>query len=225
MDIIKVLIVEDDLDWLKELVRFLYNEEDILIIGTATNKEEAVELAKTIQLDIVLMDINLSDNILDGIYATLEMTEICDAKVIMLTSLIDEEVIEKAFTAGAVNYIVKSKYKLIPHMIREAYSETTPVEILMKRYRNYKKEEQLRSLTPAETEVFNLVEQGYTRSQIEVKLYKTENTVKNQIKNILKKLGGSSVKEAIAKVEKRGLLNSNLSNNKQNTKHNREYKY
>lgn len=218
MDRIKVLIVEDDSDWLKELMRFLNKEEDILVVGTARTREEAVQLAKTIQIDIVLMDIHLSVHHLEGIYATLEIAEISDAKVIMLTSLMDEEVIEKSFTVGAVNYIAKEKYKQLPNAIREVYSETTPIEILVKKYRNFKKEEQLKDLTPAEKEVYDLVEQGYTRSQIEGKLSKAENTIKNQIKNILKKLGGSSLKEAITIVEMRGLYTPGRSNNKSKEK-------
>ncbi|WP_025028998.1 response regulator transcription factor [Caldalkalibacillus mannanilyticus] len=214
MNKIRILIVENDSDWLKELIKLLNSDKDILVVGTAVTKEEAVQFAQTIQFDIALMDINLSENNLDGIYAAFKIGKICKSKIIMLASLNDEEIIEKAFTAGAVNFITKEKYMQIPHVIREVYRTVTPIEILVRKYRNLKKEEQLKCLTPAEKAVFELVEQGYTRSQIEKKLLKTESTVKNQIKNIIKKIGGSNLKKSIEIVEMRGMFSSS---NKSNT--------
>ncbi|GAA0365649.1 response regulator transcription factor [Bacillus horti] len=217
MDRIKVLVVEDDSDWTAKLMKWLVQENDIQVVGRATTREQAVQLAKTIHIHIILMDINLSVNKLDSIYATLEIAKACPAKMIMLTSCIDEELIERAFIVGAAHFISKSKYKQLPQIIREVHYETTPVEIIMRKYRILKKEEQLNILTPAEKEVYELVEQGYTRSQIEQKLSKTRNTVKNQIKNILKKLGGSTLKEAIANIEMRCLFTPDILNKKRNS--------
>lgn len=90
---IRVAIVEDDPDWLKAMIRFLNKTNDLLIIGTATNKEEAILLAKDWDVDVILMDINLSENKYDGIYAAIEIGEVSSAKIIMLTSLNEEHLI------------------------------------------------------------------------------------------------------------------------------------
>jgi DNA-binding NarL/FixJ family response regulator len=189
MERIKIFIVEDDEDWQKAMVQFLNLEEDFLVVGAVTNKEDAVSFAKQFEFDVVLMDINLTENQIDGIYAALDILEIRHAKMIMLTSLVDEEVILKAFTAGAVQYINKTDYLKLPQVIRDTYHKLTPVEVLLKEFSRLKLEEQLKDLTVAERDVYDLIEQGYSKSQIEDKLFKTESTVKNQINKILKKIG------------------------------------
>ncbi|MFX3635138.1 MAG: response regulator [Candidatus Pristimantibacillus sp.] len=206
MSHIKVLLVEDDPDWIKAMTSYLNKEEDILVVGAATESQEAISLARTLAFDVVLMDIQLTDTNLDGIYTAIEMHEIHPAKIIMLTSLSDEAVMTQAFTAGAVNYIEKTNFKELPHAIRSAYHHPSAMDALLKEYSRLKREEQLKELTAAEREVFELIEEGYTQSQIEKKLYKAESTLKNQVNKMLKKLGVKSSKEAVEKVKRKGLF-------------------
>ncbi|MDB5054454.1 MAG: DNA-binding response regulator [Bacilli bacterium] len=206
MNKIKILIVEDDLDWLRLMTCFLNNEHDFIIVGTASNKEDALQLVKTEDIDVILMDINLSENNYDGIYAASEICQIKKVKVIMLTSLIEHETITQSFTAGAVNFIHKTRFQEIPAAIRLAVHPFSPIEVLLKDYHRLKHEEELKPLTQSEREVFELVEKGYTRSQMEQKLFKSESTLKNQVNSMLKKLGVKSSKEAIEKVHKRGIF-------------------
>nr|WP_183600391.1 response regulator transcription factor [Paenibacillus phyllosphaerae] len=204
---IRVFMVEDDPDWIKAMTAFLNREEDLLVVGAATNAEEAIGLARTLDFDIVLMDIQLSDQGHDGIYTAMEVHDIHPAKIIMLTSMQDEQTMTKAFTAGAINYLDKTRYLELPHAIRAAYHHPTAMEALLKEFARLKREEQLKELTVAEREVFELIEEGYTQTQIEKKLFKAESTLKNQVNKILKKFGVRSSKEAIEKVRKRGLHN------------------
>lgn len=206
METIRVLLVEDDPDWLKAMIQFLSHEEDILIVGTALNREEAVQLTKSLEIDIVLMDINLTDNKMDGIHAAIQMCEIQKVKIIMLTSLQEEDLITQSFAAGVANYISKTNYLQLPHAIRSSYRDESPIEVLVKDYTRLKEEEQLRVLTPAEREIYKMVEQGYTQSQIEKELHKAERTIKNQVSTMLKKLGARSVKEAIEKIRRKGFF-------------------
>ncbi|WP_068775918.1 response regulator transcription factor [Paenibacillus sp. FJAT-26967] len=206
MSHIKVLLVEDDPDWIKAMTAFLNREPDILIVGAASSPEEAIRLAGTLVFDVVLMDIHLTEMGLDGIYTAIEIHEIHPAKIIMLTSVNDEEVIRQAFTAGAVNYIDKTRFAELPHAIRSAHHHPFAMEALLKEYARLKREEQLKELTAAEREVFELIEEGYTQSQIEKKLVKAESTLKNQVNKMLKKLGAASSKEAVEKVRRRGLF-------------------
>lgn len=203
---IKVLLVEDDPDWIKGMTSFLNNEEDLLVSSTATDSMEAIRVAHTLQFDIVLMDIQLSGSKLDGIQTALEIHEIQpNAKIIMLTSLQDEQRMAQSFTAGAVNYIEKTNFKALPDAIRTAYHHPAAMDVLLREFSRLKREEQLKELTGAEREVFELIEQGYTQSQMEQKLYKAESTLKNQVNKVLKKLGVKSRKEAVEKVRRKGL--------------------
>ncbi|CAH0122464.1 Transcriptional regulatory protein LiaR [Paenibacillus sp. CECT 9249] len=205
MDHIRLMIVEDDPDWIKAMTLFLNNEADMLVVGAAKSREEAVRLAETLEFDVLLMDIQLSGNRLDGIDAALDIHELRPVKIIMLTSLNDEAVIAQAFTAGAINYIEKTNYRQLPQAIRTAHRHAGPMEVLLKELARLKREEQLQALTPAEREVYELIEAGYTQTQIEQKLFKAESTLKNQVNKMLKKLGVRSSKEAVEKVKRKGL--------------------
>jgi NarL family two-component system response regulator LiaR len=203
---IKVFIVEDDPDWIKAMTAFLNKEDDMLVIGAATSREEAVRLAGTLEFDVALMDICLTPGRLDGIYAAMELLDVRQAKVIMLTSLEDEAVITQAFTAGAVQYVVKTDYRTLPQTIRGLLRSKNPMEVLLKEFARLKREEQLQPLTGAERELFGLLEEGYSQPQIGRKLFKAESTLKNQVNKMLKKLRVKSSKEAVEKVRRGGLM-------------------
>ncbi|MBB6669810.1 response regulator transcription factor [Cohnella nanjingensis] len=205
MNRIRLLLVEDDPDWIKAMSAFLNREEDLLIVGAATNAEEALQLARTLDFDVVLMDVHLSETGRDGIYAAMEMLEIRPMRVVMLTSDTDEKTMTDAFTAGAVQYLEKSRYRELPHAIRGVYHHPGAMEALLKEFARLKREEQLKPLTPAEREVYEMIERGYTHPQIEKRLYKAESTLKNQVNKILKKLQVRSGKEAVDKVRRKGL--------------------
>jgi DNA-binding NarL/FixJ family response regulator len=206
MDKIQVAIVEDDLGWLKALTSFLNKQGDILVEGTAMNREDAVNLARTSIFDVIIMDINLNENKRDGILAAVEILQSVKVKIIMLTSLKDVEIITDSFTAGAVNYISKENYNEIPNAIRKAFHNDSPIEVLLNEFSKLKRDEQLKELSGSEKQVYDLLEKGYTKTGIESKLYKTANTVKSQVKHILRKLGVSNSKEAVLKVKTKGLL-------------------
>ena len=91
MNKIKVAIVEDDSVWLKALTSFLNFQEDIIVAEMATNKEDAVNMARTSLVDVIIMDINLNENKRDGILAAVEILESVKVKIIMLTSELKHE--------------------------------------------------------------------------------------------------------------------------------------
>lgn len=205
MDKIKVAIIEDDTDWTKILTNFLHKEDDIIVVGTANNKIDGIALAKSMNIDIIIMDINLNTNKCDGIYATAEILQDTKSKIIMLTCLKDENIIRDSFTAGAVNFISKEKYLDIPNAIRSAYRNDSPYQILLKEFSRLKREEQLKDLSYSEKEIYELIEQGYSKAQIEKQLFKTKSTIKTHIKRMLIKLSVNNCKEAVKKVKSKGL--------------------
>lgn len=203
---IKIFLVEDDPDWIKAITAFLNKEADLLVVGSATNAEEAIRLASTLSFDVVLMDIQLTDEGSDGIYLAVEMLEIRPVKIIMLTALADENAMTQAFTAGAIHYLEKTRFMELPQLIRGAYHHSAAMDALLKELSRLKRVEQLNQLTEAEREVFELIEAGFTQAQIEKKLYKAESTLKNQVNKILKKFGAKSSKEAVEMVKRKGLF-------------------
>jgi DNA-binding NarL/FixJ family response regulator len=206
---IHVLIVEDDAIWRRCITEYIEREDDITVLCSVTNKEEAISIAKANQLDVILMDINLTENKLDGIEAASELIFHTDAKIIMLTALSEEDLILNAFSAGAVNYVSKSDYRRLPAIIRSTVFNCKPVSVLLNDYLRLKEEETLHVLTNAEREVFDLIRQGFTQSQIEQKLFKSESTVKKQVNHILKKLKVRSSREAVEKLQRRDRVNQN----------------
>lgn len=214
---IKVLIVEDDADWLRGLKAYLSAEPDIEICADANTSEQALQAFTEHEIDVVLMDIMLA-NSMDGIWLTAEVTETWGARVIMLTSLEEKETISHAFEAGAINYIVKEDFEQIPDAVRSAYYNEAPIsakaaEAMREEFRRLKKLEQefktqqLKNLlTPTEIQILEKVDQGLTQSQIADHFIISIRTVKVHIGNILRKLGVSSSKEAAALVKEHGLF-------------------
>ncbi len=206
MDKIQVMIVEDDHAWIKILNSFLSQEEDIFVKASANSKDEAVRLAADIKIDVIIMDINLTENLNDGVVAALEIKEFSNAKIIMLTSYNDDELIKASFEVGAVDYLLKEDYLDLPNTIRKTFNNRSSIQVILDDYARLKKDERLRELTTAEKEVFDLIEQGLSQSQIAAKLLKTNNTLRTQVKNILKKLGAKNSKEAVKKIKYKGLI-------------------
>jgi DNA-binding NarL/FixJ family response regulator len=199
MEPIKIIIVDDDVDWLKKFSKFLNEEPDLHVIGTVTNKNNAEEFINSSDADIVLMDLDLGESPYEGIEITKKISEIKPVKVIIVSSYSIDKLISNAFEAGAVHYFPKTYYKDIPNAIRLTCHNASPVEILLKNYFSLKKELVLNSLTPAEKRVFDYIEQGISPREIAEKLNKTVGTIKLQVNSILKKLDSKSMKQAIQK--------------------------
>lgn len=202
---IRVLLVDDDYDWLKSVESYLSVQDGIIVAGTAAHSEEALACAENVAFDVAVIDIHLHGSRLDGIGLAYTLKERSGVKIIMLTSLTDERTMMDAFTAGAVQYLEKTRFKELPDVIRTAHYHSAPMDVLLKELARLKREEQLNPLTPAEREVFEMIEAGYTGPQMEKKLFKAERTLKNQVNKMLKKLGARSGKEAVAKVKRRGV--------------------
>jgi len=208
MDKIKVALVEEDTNWIKLMMTYLNNKQNIYVVATACNKEDAIQLPERYSLDAILMDISLSSNNLDGISATVEILKHHKVKIIMFTLFEDNQLILDSFKAGAVDYILKCQYEEIPNAIRKAVQPRNPHEILVQEFIRINYKNLLKSLTKAEQEVFYFIEKGSSITNIANSLYKTESTIKKQINSIYKKLNISSRKEVLEKVKNGGLINN-----------------
>jgi two-component system, NarL family, response regulator DevR len=192
---IRILLVEDDPFWQKRLQTDLNMEDDMEVVGVAASREQAKAAAGSAAFDIVLLDINLSRNQLDGLDVARDFlkNKQVQTKVIMLTSLTDRDVIIKSFQNGAVNFINKSSYADIVRTVRDVYHGI--ISIHPDASLELIKEVQLSILTPVEREVYHLKQKGFTREQIANKLFKSINTIKTQIRSIKNKLNDEEERE------------------------------
>lgn len=188
MDRIKVLLVEDDEFWKDSISADLIKEEDLELVNVVSTKEDAILSVESLEIDVILMDINLTENHLDGIEAAREIKKLGKnkLKIIMLTSLNEKDIVLQSFKQGAVNYITKSSFPDIVNAIRDAFSNRASIHFdVAEIMRN---EIRLSDLTPMEREIYDLKQQGYNKTQISVMLYKSINTIKTQLRSIRDKL-------------------------------------
>jgi|DewCreStandDraft_1066081.scaffolds.fasta_scaffold00075_89 two-component system vancomycin resistance associated response regulator VraR len=217
MNQIRVLIVEDDKDWLRGLRAYLSMQQDIQVVAAAATSDEALAALADNKIDVVLMDIMLASS-MEGIWLTAQMTASSSVRVIMLTSMEEKELIFEAFQAGAVDYHIKSEYTSIPQAIRAAYLNRSPIneavaDRMREEFRRLKQLEkdvkikEIRGLiTPTELEVLKLIDKGYTQPEIAQALVVSIHTVKIHVGHILRKLGVGSSREAADKVREAGIL-------------------
>jgi DNA-binding NarL/FixJ family response regulator len=216
-ELIRILIVEDDPDWLRGISSLLAKQKDMLIVGQASNSDDAVKLAGSLQIDITLMDVMMAGSP-QGLQATEHISRRTAAKVIMLTSMEERDIIIGAFKAGAVDYVVKDNYRDLPEAIRKAYETAAPlhpeaVESLREEIRRLKVLErestvkEIRDkLTPTELQILQLIGNGMTQTEIAEHLFISIRTVKIHVGNILRKLGGTSSKEAAQQAKDLGII-------------------
>jgi len=209
---IRILLVEDDPVWQHALAAYLGKQPDFCLVHAAATKEEALSIFQQTEVDVVLMDIVLTPGKYDGLDAALDMLRQKPAvKMMMLTSVEESEVILDAFTAGAVNYIPKTKYEKLPEAIRQAHQNVTVIPeevagVILGELHRLRQSELQQRITSMEKEILQLLAQGYTRSGIAEYLQISTNTVRTHIRHIMKKLGATSGQEAAQIAKRKGLI-------------------
>ncbi len=190
---IRVLFVDDH-----EMVRigvttFLKTQKDIEVVGEAANGEEGVKMALDLRPDIILMDIVMDQ--MDGIEATKRIIESWpEAKIIMVTSFVDDDKVYPALEAGATSYLLKtSKASEIANAIRktakgESVFEQEVTNKMMAKMRGNLSPDLHEQLTEREREILLLIASGKTNQEIADQLFIALKTVKVHVSNILSKL-------------------------------------
>ncbi len=106
MQPIRVIIVDDVKNTREDIKRFLYFEEDIEVVGEASNGEEAIQLCSSVKPDVVLMDINLPG--MDGIQTSeIISVQVPETAIVIVSIQGEQEYMKKAMAAGARDYLVK----------------------------------------------------------------------------------------------------------------------
>ncbi|MEH7335380.1 response regulator transcription factor [Neobacillus drentensis] len=208
---IRVVFVDDH-----EMVRigvssYLSAQPDIEIVGEADNGKKGVELALELRPDIILMDLVMKE--MDGIEATRQIVEKWpDAKVIIVTSFLDDEKVYPALEAGATSYMLKtSKASEIANAVRATYHGQSVLEPevtgkMMVKMRQKTQHLPHEDLTSRELEILLLMAQGKTNQEIADELYIALKTVKTHVSNILSKLDVQDRTQAVIYAFKHSLI-------------------
>jgi NarL family two-component system response regulator LiaR len=206
---IRVLIVDDHAVVRQGLRAFLELQDGIEPVGEAADGEEAVAAAERLRPDVVLMDLVMPQ--LDGVGAMRRLREIVpSARVIVLTSFLDEERLLPALRAGAAGYLLKNAQpQEVARAVRaahrgEAILDPVVAARLMEALGD--QEEPLDSLTPREREVLVLIGRGYPNKRIASELQLSEKTVKAHVGRVLAKLGVADRTQAAVLAVRAGLV-------------------
>lgn len=192
---IKIAIVDDQVLLVKGISMIVSTSNDMEVIWTANNGEEALFLADQNTPDVILMDIRMP--IMDGVEATKQIkSKFPDTKVIILTTFMEDDEIYLSMKFGASGYLLKDASpeqileairnamiggtimappvasKLVKQLDRSQASHSTHLEIL----------------TSREAEIALLISDGLSNREIADQLFVSEGTVKNHLTNILEKL-------------------------------------
>lgn len=216
---IKVLIVDDH-----EMVRlgvstYLGVQPDLQVVGEAADGQEGLDKALALRPDVILMDLVMPN--MDGIESTKRiMAAWPEARIIILTSFIDDEKVYPAIEAGAASYILKTATaEEIAAAIRKTAAGDSALDPqvttkMMNRLTKKAQPELADELTNREREVLMLIAQGKSNQEIADELFITLKTVKTHVSNILAKLEVEDRTQAAIYAFKHGLVKQDGQENK-----------
>lgn len=121
----RVVLVDDEIH-IRYLIRSIIRGEGYVVVGEANNGEDAVEVYRKNQPDLILMDINLPLKTGDEVLSEI-LKEFPDAKVVMLTMVADIDTVKRCLELGAIDYILKNNsVDEIRRMLREIVASIMP---------------------------------------------------------------------------------------------------
>jgi DNA-binding NarL/FixJ family response regulator len=205
---IRILLVDDHSVVRQGLKMFLALDPDLEVVGEAGNGAEALQLARELKPDVVLMDLLMP--VMDGITATAAIHQaLPDTEVIALTSVLEDASVTGAVRAGAIGYLLKdTQADELVRAIRAAAAGQVQLspQALARLMREVRAPESPEKLTGRETDVLRLLAQGLSNKEIARDLSIGEKTVKTHVSNILSKLGVSSRTQAALYAVQIGLV-------------------
>ncbi len=209
---LRVLIVDDHALMRRGIGQVLALERDIHLVGEASGGREAIEKTKSLEPDVVVMDISMPD--MSGLSAATEIKRECPrVGIVILTIHDDDEYVYEAARAGISAYVMKdvdpAELVKAVRAVAEgrAYVHPTILPKLLKGCGRAQsgKAAQLQSLTRRETEILDLVSQGFSNKHIADRLFISEKTVKNHLSSIFVKIGVDDRTKAALFGQKHGL--------------------
>lgn len=207
MNPIRVLIV-DDHPVVRDGLRGMFSgEPGFEVAGEAADGGEAVALARSLQPDVILMDLHMPN--VDGVSAIRQLAEQgSEARVLVLTTYDQDSYVLPAIEAGATGYLLKDapREELLRAVRAVAQGETILSPSVAGRLVDQVRNPQQDALSQRELEILALVAAGTTNREIARELFISEATVKTHLLHIYEKLEVPDRAAAVAEAFKRGLL-------------------
>lgn len=195
----KILLVDDHQMVRLGLKSYLELQEDIAEVSEAVNGKEGIEQALASRPDVIIMDIVMPE--MNGIEATLAiLKEWPEAKILILTSYLDNEKIYPVLDAGAHGYMLKTSsaeeiLRAVKKVAQGEFAIETEVSKKVEYHRNHI--ELHEDLTARERDILGLLAKGYENQRIADELFISLKTVKTHVSNILSKLEVSDRTQAV----------------------------
>jgi len=208
------VLIADDHALFRDSLRTLLEARGVEVVGEAETGKEAVELARELRPDVVLMDLKMPG--MDGLAATRMISaEMPEVKVVVLTASEDDEDLFEAVKSGALGYMFKDVRSDQFFELLEAASRGEPAftpGLARKLLREMSKpagraKQEPEVLTEREQEILELLVQGITSNkELAERLILSENTVKYHLRNILDKLHLQNRTQVVAYALQHGLV-------------------
>ncbi len=217
LDRLRVMVADDHALFRRGLQMVLEQEEDLELVGEASDGAEAVAKAQELMPDVILMDVRMPKR--SGIEATGQIKDLLPhVKILMLTISDEEADLYEAIKAGASGYLLKEiPIEEVADAIRSVWAGQSRISpsmaskllnefAAMSKATGERPQVPAPRLTDREMEVLKLVAKGMNNRDIAKQLFISENTVKNHIRNILEKLQLHSRMEAVVYAVREKLL-------------------
>jgi two-component system, NarL family, response regulator LiaR len=208
--VIEVLVVDDHAVVREGLRTFLELQEGIAVVGEAADGEEAVRQAEALRPDVIVMDLVMPR--LDGVGAMRELRRrLPSARVIVLTSFVEDERLLPAIQAGAAGYLLKNVAPAeLARAVRAAHAGEALIDPvvaarLVDAIAQPPGEPAPERLTAREQEVLALIARGFSNKRIARELGIAEKTVKTHVGHVLAKLGVADRTQAAVHAVRAGL--------------------
>lgn len=210
---IKILIADDHPVVREGLIAMIRREPDFKVVGEATNGLEALNKAKELKPDVILMDLRMPE--MDGVEAIRQISAVePNIKFIILTTYSDDEYIFRGIEVGARAYLLKDApredlFKAIRAVYRgESLIQPVVASKVLDRFAELSRQSQAPAdaLSEREIEVLTLMAKGDANKEIAAQLHITDSTVKTHISSIFQKLNARDRTEAVMQAVKRGII-------------------
>ncbi len=215
MNLIKVLIVDDHPVVREGILCMLTAEQDLEVVGSAGDGEEALGMVRYLAPDVVLLDLNMPR--LNGFEATRLIRETAPSvRVVVLSMHSKEAYIHRAFSAGATGYVLKgTPVGEIPQAIREVHRgnfficsllQGSIIKSYLKSCKKADDQEGYDLLSEREQQVFRLIVEGHSTGRIAEQLYVSPKTVEKHRVNLMRKLELNNLVEMIKYAVRVGII-------------------
>lgn len=202
---VRVMLVDDHVFWRRGVRQIIDAEDDMTVVGEASDGEEGLRVANSSRPDVILMDVNMPR--MNGVEATRAIAaDQPDARIVMLTVSDTDENLFESIKAGAIGFLTKD---VSPELLTKAIRDTMQGEAslspfiagrVVKYIQRGGPDQQPQAptnLTEREDEILRLIAQGARDREIAEQLFISESTVKKHVQNVLRKLHARNRVEAV----------------------------